>query len=218
MKNFNNIIIPIWKPKDIKSNDIVSIIRKKYNVKAGHAGTLDPFAEGVLIVCTGEKTKNVSNIQMNNKKYLAKIKLGERTNTLDIDGEVIQKKKIPILSKQKIKKVLNSFKGKVKQRPPAFSALRKNNVRLYQFARKDIYISLQARDVSIYAIKLLSFDSNYIDIEIECGKGTYIRSLARDIAAKLDTCGFLYQLKRISVGKFNEYDCKEFQFILDESL
>ena len=218
MKSLNNAVIPIWKPTSIRSNDIVNIIKKKYKLKTGHAGTLDPFAEGVLVICTGNKTKEVSKIQSQNKKYLAKVLLGKQTNTLDIEGDIIRRKSLPRLDENKIKNVLNTFKGKIMQRPPAFSALRKNSIRLYRLARKDIYINLKPREVEIFSIKLKKFKNNYLDIEVVCSKGTYIRSLAKDIAIKLGTVGYLYSLKRLSVGLFDKKDCDRFKFILDENL
>ena len=209
MGNLENKLIPVWKPKNIYSNDIVKFIREKYNVKAGHAGTLDPFAEGVLIICTGSKTKTIEQSQLLDKKYLALIALGKETSTLDLEGEIIRKSYVPELEKDKIVRILKSFEGTVMQRPPAFSALRKNNIRLYHLARKDIYVNLKPRPVKITSIKLISFSKKSIKIEVVCGKGTYIRSLARDIALKLNTYGYLKSLKRLSIGPYDKKSCKE---------
>ncbi len=210
----NNTIIPVWKPKNAYSNDIVNFIKKQYHVKAGHAGTLDPFAEGVLIICTGSKTKDMLESQSMSKKYLALISLGEETNTLDSTGDILKKKFVPKLTKSQIENVLKDFKGETMQRPPAFSALRKNSVRLYNLARKDIYINLKPRLVKILSIKLISFNQNSIELEVVCEKGTYIRSLARDISAKLDTCGHLKSLKRLSIGPYDKNSCKDINFKL----
>lgn len=207
MSDLNNTVIPIWKPKNIYSNDIVKYIRKKYNVKAGHAGTLDPFAEGVLIICTGSKTKTIEENQSLDKKYLASIALGEETNTLDFSGEIIRRSEVCRLTKAKVKKALKDFEGEIMQRPPAFSALRRNSVRLYRLARKDIYINLKPRPVKVISIKLISFGEKFIDIEVVCGKGTYIRSLARDIALRLNTYGHLTSLKRLSIGPYDKESC-----------
>jgi len=217
LKDLKNTLIPVWKPKNIYSNDIVAFIRKKYNVKAGHAGTLDPFAEGVLIICTGSKTKNIEENQSLNKKYLALIALGEETNTLDLEGETIRRGCIPELGEVQIKKILKSFEGIIMQRPPAFSALRKNNIRLYRLARKDIYINLKPRPVKIISIKLISFSRKSIKIEVVCGKGTYIRSLARDIALRLNTYGHLKSLKRLSIGPYDKKSCKEINLSLGKN-
>ena len=213
-----NAIIPFWKPKNIYSNDIVRFISKTYNVKVGHAGTLDPFAEGVLVVCTGSETKKASLIQLKPKTYLARIKLGEETDTLDSDGEVIRKKNIQKLDIDTIKNTIKKFKGEIDQRPPAFSALRKNNVRRYTLARKDIYLILKARKIKILSIKLISFKSPYINLEIKCGKGTYIRALARDIGKALNTYGYLYSLKRLNIGSFDKKECDKFKHLINEDL
>ena len=217
MKSFNNTLIPVWKPVDVYSNDIVRAIGDKYSIKAGHAGTLDPFAEGVLIVCTGTETKKITENQILKKKYLATIHLGEETNTLDLLGEVIRKKSIDKkISRKDIEKALSKFKGTVMQRPPAFSALRRNNVRLYSLARKDIYISLKPRPVDIQSLRLVSMGENSIEFEVVCGKGTYIRSLAKDIALELGTLGYLKKLIRLEVGSYNKNSCYEIGSILGE--
>ena len=216
MSDFKDTFIPIWKPKDIYSNDIVKVVRKKYNVKAGHAGTLDPFAEGVLIICTGTKTKEIDKLHLEEKKYLAGIKLGEETDTLDVNGKILRKKEVPNLDKETVLKTLEEFQGDLMQRPPAFSAVRKNSIRLYTLARKDIYVNLKPRKVHISSIKLVSLKENFIEIEVLCGKGTYIRSLARDLALSLNTYGYLHSLQRLSVGSFDKEKCDEFNFILGE--
>ncbi len=217
MKSFNNTLIPVWKPVDVYSNDIVRAIGDKYSIKAGHAGTLDPFAEGVLIVCTGTETKKITENQILKKKYLATIHLGEETNTLDLLGEVIRKKSIDKkISRKDVEKALSKFKGTVMQRPPAFSALRRNNVRLYSLARKDIYISLKPRPVDIQSLRLVSMGENSIEVEVVCGKGTYIRSLAKDIALELGTLGYLKKLIRLEVGSYNKNSCYEIDSILGE--
>ena len=218
MRNLENSIIPIWKPKNIYSNTIVDIVKRVSKSKAGHAGTLDPFAEGVLVVCTGDKTKIISDIQSQNKRYLARIALGEETTTLDVFGDVLKRKKIPNIDMERIESTLKDFKGKIMQSPPAFSAVRRNNVRLYSLARKDIFIKLKPREVEVFSIKVTQLKKKYIDIEVKCGKGTYIRSLARDIATEIGTVGHLRSLKRLSIGDFDKKKCEDFKFILDENL
>ena len=212
LENFANTLIPVWKPKNIYSTDIVRFIKNKYRVKAGHAGTLDPFAEGVLIIATGSKTKVIEDNQLLSKTYHGAIELGKETNTLDVLGETFKQKPLIRISENKVKDVLSTFEGNIKQRPPAFSALRKNNVRLYKLARKDIYINLKPREVEIYSIKLISFKDNIIEIEVKCGKGTYIRSLARDVALSLGTYGYLKSLKRLSIGPYDRDSCVNINF------
>ena len=218
MKNLENSIIPIWKPKKIYSNTVVDIVKRVSRSKAGHAGTLDPFAEGVLVVCTGDKTKSISDIQSQSKRYLARIEFGQETTTLDIFGDVLRKKKVPKIDMMEMESALKDFKGKVMQSPPAFSAIRRNNIRLYSLARKDIFIKLKPREIEVFSIKAKKLKENFLDIEVECSKGTYIRSLARDIATKIGTVGHLSSLKRLSVGVFDKKKCEDFNFILDENL
>ena len=143
--------------------------------------------------------------------------MGEATNTLDIEGDIIKRKQIPKVNRKQIKATLKRFEGNILQRPPSFCALRKNNVRLYELARKDIYIRLKARPVFIKSIELLSFDKNKIDIEVVCGKGTYIRSLAEDICKEIGTVGHLLALKRISIGSFSKEKSFPYSYFLNES-
>ena len=140
MIHIDNKLFPVWKPRNVRTNLIVEKIRSLYNVKVGHAGTLDPFAEGILLICTGSKTKDISKAQSLTKVYHAKILLGSETNTLDIDGFIVKTKCVRNFSKNELNEVLAEFVGDILQRPPAFSALKKNNVRLYKLARKGIYL------------------------------------------------------------------------------
>ena len=200
-------LFSVWKPINVRTNLIVEKIRSSYNVKAGHAGTLDPFAEGILIICTGNKTKDISKAQNLSKVYLAEISLGSETNTLDIDGFIVKTKSVLHFSEHELKEVLTEFVGDILQRPPAFSALKKNNVRLYKLARKGIYINLLPRNVKINSLNLISYDDKRLTVEINCEKGTYIRCLARDIALRLGTYGHLNSLKRMSIGDYNKDSC-----------
>ena len=200
-------LFSVWKPINVRTNLIVEKIRSSYNVKAGHAGTLDPFAEGILIICTGNKTKDISKAQNLSKVYLAEISLGSETNTLDIDGFIVKTKSVLHFSEHELKEVLTEFVGDILQRPPAFSALKKNNVRLYKLARKGIYINLLPRKVKINSLNLISHHYKRLTVEINCEKGTYIRCLARDIALRLGTYGHLNSLKRMSIGDYNKDSC-----------
>lgn len=207
MISVNNTLFSYWKPKNIRSNLIIEKIRTKYDVKAGHAGTLDPFADGILLICTGTKTKDVSKAQDLNKVYLAQIKLGAETNTLDRDGFIIKSKSIPDINQNTIKGAMSNFLGEILQRPPCFSALKKNNVRLYKLARKGIYLNLRPRIVRINSLSLISFDRDKLIIEVNCEKGTYIRSLARDLGIALGTYGYLEELTRKSIGQYDKKSC-----------
>jgi len=201
----DNNVIPIWKNTGITSYDVIRKVKKKIgNIKIGHCGTLDPFAEGVLILCLGDKTKDISMFADYEKEYIATIFLGEETDTLDTTGEIIYKKNIPKIDTDIIEKAIQSFQGEILQIPPYFSALKFKGMKLYEFARKDIFIRKKARIVTITDIKLLDIEDNKLKLYIKCKKGTYVRSLARDIAYKLNTVGYLTDLKRIAIGPYNE--------------
>ena len=203
-----NAIIPIWKPVDWTSFDVVKKIRSQIKpAKVGHAGTLDPFAEGILMLCTGEFTKRVGTFMDKEKEYIAKIRLGEETDTLDLTGKVIKTSDIYELTRDKILKVIQQFVGVVKQEPPMFSALKVNGQPLYKFARKGINFPRKMRNVNIHDIQLIKWTPNTITLKVICGKGTYIRSLAKDISIKLDTVGHLIALKRTRIGEYKENNC-----------
>ena len=196
-------IIPIWKPVNYTSFDVVRNVRDYVGFKkVGHAGTLDPFAEGLLMICTGNKTKEVEKMMNQKKEYIAEIKLGLETDSLDSTGLIIYKKNIPIISEKKIIETLEIYKGEIKQRPPSFSALKINGLPLYKFARKDIFIHLKKRKIKIYDIQLISYSKDIIKLKIICGRGTYIRTLAKDISRSLNTVGYLDKLIRTKIGNY----------------
>ena len=200
-----NKVFSVWKPPQITSYDIIRKIKSKFkNIKIGHCGTLDPFAEGILIICTGDFTKKTSQFMDYPKTYLADIKLGEETDTLDCTGSIIKSNKIDSnLSEIDILNVLKKYVGEINQVPPYFSAKKICGVKMYSFARNDIFIRTKPFKVKINSIELLSFSNFVISLKINCNKGTYIRSLARDISNELGTYGYLSKLKRVSIGDFN---------------
>ena len=199
-----NSIFPIWKPAGITSYDVIRKLKTVYKgVKIGHCGTLDPFAEGVLVICTGKMTKSISGIVDCEKEYIFNMKFGKETDTLDCTGNVIRQKNTEI-DINFFTEIIKTFKGEVEQRPPYFSALKINGIRFYEFARKDIFINLKPRKIYILDIKDLSFSKDEAEVYVKCTKGTYIRSLARDISYKLNTCAYIDKLKRISVGEYNK--------------
>ena len=205
-----NAIIPIWKPVDWTSFDVVKKIRSQIKPsKVGHAGTLDPFAEGVLMLCAGKFTKKVESLMAKEKEYIADIHLGIETDTLDLTGNIVKTANIPDLSEEQIKSVLKIFIGEIKQEPPMFSALKVNGQPLYKYARKGINIPRKERIISIYDIELIDYSQDNITLKITCGRGTYIRSLAKDIANKLNTVGHLVALKRTRIGEYNQKNCIE---------
>lgn len=201
----NDNVISIWKNSGMTSFDVIRKVKSQIgDIKIGHCGTLDPFAEGILILCLGSSTKNISKYTNYEKEYVATIILGEETDTLDKTGKIINKKEVPDLSEKNVEEKIESFKGETLQIPPYFSALKFQGMRLYDFARQDIFIRKKPRMISIDDIKLLELKNNELKIYVKCSKGTYIRSLARDIAYKLDTVGHLISLKRIAVGPYSE--------------
>ena len=202
------VVIPVWKPVDWTSFDVVKKLRSQIKpAKVGHAGTLDPFAEGVLMLCTGKYTKQVESFMDKEKEYLAEIQLGSETDTLDPTGKVVETANVPKLTEDKINLVLKEFIGEIKQEPPMFSALKVNGEPLYKLARKGINIPRENRTVNIYDIQLINFTDRTITLKVVCGRGTYIRSLAKDIAEKLNTVGHLTSLKRTRIGEYNQSSC-----------
>ena len=198
------MILNIHKPVGWTSFDVVkkirSITREK---KVGHGGTLDPFAEGVLIIGTGKDTKRLNGITHSDKSYTAVLSLGTGTDTLDTEGNVTDQKQVPALTVEKIESVLHSFLGKTMQMPPMFSAKKINGTRLYKLARKNIEIDRKPVEIHIRDIQFLDYCDHKIIFTVICSKGTYIRVLGKDIAEKLDTVGHLISLIRIRVGGYS---------------
>ncbi len=203
------MIININKPPGWTSFDVVKKVRGIINEKkVGHAGTLDPFATGVLILGTGPDTKKLSDISLSNKTYVADLTLGIETDTYDCDGNTISKAKIPEISKKVVEEILLSFEGISKQIPPMYSAKKVNGVRLYKLARQNKIIKREPIEINISDIQLIKLKSSTITFQVTCSKGTYVRVLGFDIAKKLGTVGFLSALKRISVGPYNITESK----------
>lgn len=199
-----NGIIIINKPKGFTSQDVVSKVKKILNEKkAGHTGTLDPMATGVLPIMIGGATKLSKYLVEHNKIYRATLKLGQKSDTGDSEGNIIEEKAIPQgLEKQYLENILLSFLGKQEQIPPMYSAIKVNGKKLYEYAREGKTVDIPSREIEIYSIKLISFASNEICFEVSCSKGTYIRTLCEDIAVKIGTVGYMSALERINVDKF----------------
>ena len=201
------MILNIYKPKGCTSFYMVKSIRRIIQEKkVGHGGTLDPFAEGVLIIGTGSDTKKLTDITNEKKIYNAELKLGELTNTLDPEGVIIEKQKVPQLDTNIINNVLDSFLGETLQIPPMFSAKKIKGQRLYSLARQNIEVEREPIKIIIDDINLMDFRNNIISFSVKCSKGTYIRVLGKDIAEKLNTVGSLISLKRTDVGSFSIND------------
>ena len=201
------MIININKPTGWTSFDVVKKVRGILKEKkGGHAGTLDPFAEGVLVLGTGPDTKKLTNIASAKKTYRANLNLGKATDTLDLDGKISAEAVVPELTKETIASVLASFIGTKEQIPPMYSAKHVNGQRLYKLARKNKTIERDPVMILIDQISLLDYTEPVITFEVTCSKGTYVRVLGADIAEKLGTVGHLTALTRIRVGTYNIAD------------
>ena len=200
-------IILINKENNCTSNNVVNKIKHILNEKTGHIGTLDPNATGLLPILIGKGTKLSQYLINHDKEYEVVLKLGVKTDTADLEGKIIEEKEVAdnLLEKEKVLDVLNGFIGKQKQVPPMYSAIKVNGKKLYEYARKNVQIELEARKIEIYEIKLgtINQKENTITFTVHCSKGTYIRSLCEDIAQRLGTIGYMKELNRTKVGIFN---------------
>tara|TARA_B100000989_G_scaffold175480_1_gene131621 strand:+ start:3993 stop:4682 length:690 start_codon:yes stop_codon:yes gene_type:complete len=203
-------MILVDKPIRWTSFDVVKYIRKllqlKFKIKkikVGHAGTLDPLATGLLIVCIGKQTKSISEYQDLKKTYTGKFKLGESTLSYDAETSVNEKFEYEHITYHDIKKLAIEFIGKIIQKPPIYSAVKKGGKRLYEYARENIEIEIDNREVNIYDFKIINFSTPYIEFKIECSKGTYIRSIANDFGKRLNSGSYLYELRRTKIGEFS---------------
>ena len=204
-------VVVIDKPKDLTSRDVVNIASKKLKTKKiGHTGTLDPLATGVLVLCVGKATKLVELLTAHDKEYIAEVILGIKTDTLDITGTILEEENTYI-TKENIEKVLKEMIGTYNQEVPIYSAVKINGKKLYEYARNNESVTLPKRMVNIKEIKLIDsikYENNKTIFKIKChvSKGTYIRSLIRDIASKLGTIGVMSNLRRVSQGDFDLND------------
>lgn len=199
-------IIIINKEQGYTSNDVVQIIKKKLNEKVGHTGTLDPMATGVLPILVGKGTLLSKYLINHDKIYVATLKLGIKTDTGDITGDVVQNENVneKCLDDENVRKVLEEIKGEQEQIPPMYSAIKVNGKKLYEYARKGLSIDISPRKINIYNTELINIDkeTNEITFRVSCSKGTYIRTLCEDIAEKLGTIGTMSSLNREKVGDF----------------
>ena len=198
------------KPLTWTSFDVVKYIRKSLvskfkikRIKVGHAGTLDPLATGLLIICIGKQTKQISIYQNLSKTYTGKFKLGETTPSYDAETEVNKSFNYDHIKEKDIINLSQKFTGKLMQKPPIFSALKKNGKRMYEYARENKKIEIQEREINIYEFEIIKFENPYIEFKITCSKGTYIRSIANDFGKKLNSGSYLSELRRINIGEFS---------------
>lgn len=204
MQDINGIIV-INKPKEYTSHDVVAKVKKILNIKkVGHTGTLDPNATGVLPLLLNTGTKLSKYLIEHDKEYEVTLELGIKTDTADIEGNVIKKEEVNWEKLNDIEETLNTFLGEQTQIPPIYSAIKVNGKKLYEYARSGQNINIEPRNIQIYKIELQKIDKqkNEINFRVHCSKGTYIRSLCEDIAQRLGTIGYTKELKRTKVGNF----------------
>ncbi len=203
-------ILNIYKPIGWTSNDVIRRLKPPRKAfKVGHAGTLDPFAKGVLLVCLGRATKKVPELMELEKEYIADIQLGQQTDTLDISGVIDKTAALPTLSSERFESTLKTFSGEILQTPPIFSALKVNGRRMHERARLGETVTPEPRRVTIYSLELLDFTESRLRLRIVCSKGTYVRALARDIASELNTVGYLRKLTRTRIGPYRIKDARD---------
>ena len=197
-------IIVINKPQNCTSHDVVRKAKKILNEKVGHTGTLDPNATGVLPLLVGKGTQISKYLINHDKTYEAVLKLGEKTDTADVEGQVIETKEVEPskLKKENIEEVLKTLVGKQEQIPPMYSAIKVNGKKLYEYARSGETVKIEPRTIEIYDLELIKIENQEITYKVHCSKGTYIRTLCEQIAEKLGTVGYMKELKRTQVGEF----------------
>ena len=206
VRNINGIVV-LDKANGLSSNAALQEVKRLYEAnKAGHAGSLDPLATGVLPVCLGEATKVSQFLLDSDKRYRARIKLGIRTDTGDSEGSIIERNEGISVSRKAVERALTKFKGEVEQVPPMHSAIKMNGVPLYKLARKGIAVEREPRLVTLYQICLVEFVNSELELEISCSKGTYIRTIADDLGQELGCGAHVIELRRTQAGVFTEKD------------
>lgn len=225
-KNLQNLdflsgqLILIDKPVNWTSFDVIAKLRRLIKVKkVGHAGTLDPLATGLLIVCTGKKTKEIANYQEQRKKYIGIITLGKSSPSMDLATDITEKSVPENLTEEKIFEVRNKFLGKIEQVPPMFSAIKHKGKALYKLARKGKEVEREPRQVEIYSFEITKIELPDIHFEIACSKGTYIRVIANDFGNELGCGGILSLLRRTEIGDYkvdDAYLMNEFSSLFTE--
>ncbi|MHB1007219.1 MAG: tRNA pseudouridine(55) synthase TruB [Chloroflexota bacterium] len=200
-------ILNVYKPAGPTSHDVVGTVRRlSKQRRVGHAGTLDPAAAGVLLVCLGQATRVIEYMAEHDKEYCAEISLGQGTDTYDATGRPVGESLVPAVGQAEVESALASFIGDILQRPPAYSALKKDGQPLYKLARAGVPVEPPERIVHIYSIDLLDWEPPRLTIKVRCSKGTYIRSIAHDLGQRLGCGGHLSGLVRLASGRFRLED------------
>jgi len=212
-------ILLVDKPSGVTSHDVVDMVRHKFGIRqVGHAGTLDPLAEGLLIMLVGKATKLFEKFVGFDKEYFGILKLGEVTTTCDCQGEVTKTGDVALATEEKIKEAFARFEGPIDQIPPMVSALRVKGKRLYKLARKGITIDRQPRKIKIYKLVIQKVNLPYIEFYTHCSKGTYIRKLAEDIGDAIGCGAHIVKIKRLSVGPYKLEDAISVDDITPQAL
>ncbi|GAB4186634.1 MAG: tRNA pseudouridine(55) synthase TruB [Wenzhouxiangellaceae bacterium] len=204
-KHYRDIdgILLVDKPPEASSNQVLQQVRRGYNArKAGHTGTLDPFASGLLVCCFGQATKISGMLLDGDKTYRATLQLGQATATGDREGEVTAEADVPALDPAHIQSLFDAMQGPQAQTPPMYSAIKVDGKRLYKLARQGIEVERQPRQITIHRLQLLDCKADSIEFEVRCSKGTYVRVLGETIATELGSCGHLSALRRTGLGPF----------------
>lgn len=197
-------ILLVNKPAGMTSHSVISKLRKKLGIKKiGHAGTLDPSATGLLVICIGQATKISSYVMDGDKTYQTKFEFGKATTTYDTEGEIVSTKDASHITREQIVSAFPSFTGSILQKPPVYSAIKVQGKKLYQYARSNIEVEIQARPVIIDSLKLLSFESPMAELEMDCSKGTYVRSLVHDLGEKLGVGASVISIHRTRSAPFS---------------
>lgn len=215
-RNISGIVV-LDKEQGLSSNAALQQVKRLYEAnKAGHTGSLDPLATGVLPLCLGEATKVSQFLLDSDKRYLARIRLGQRTDSGDSEGNIIARCEDIVPSRDEIESALMQFRGEIDQIPPMYSALKVDGVPLYKLARKGAKVERKPRQVTVYSIELLEYTENELELDISCSKGTYIRTIADDLGQVLGCGAHIVALRRTQAGVFTEQDCVSRQFLVDE--
>ena len=215
MKRIIDGILLLDKPSGITSNAALQQVKRLYQAKkAGHTGNLDPLASGVLPICFGQSTKFSRFLLESNKQYTVKLIFGTKTDTGDADGQIILQQPVPNFSQNDIEQALLAFTGSIEQIPPMFSAVKHKGQPLYKLARKGVVIERAPRKVCIYNLQYISYVDNILTLDVECSKGTYIRTLAENLAEHLNCCAHVIALRRTKSGPFAIHNTVQLDFLV----
>ncbi len=197
-----NGVVVIDKPKGVTSHDVVGMMRKRFGTRrVGHTGTLDPMATGVLPICIGNATRAADMLIESDKEYIAEFILGKTTDTLDIEGQILEERKV-LVTEDEVRDTISKFVGKISQIPPMYSAIKKDGKKLYELAREGKEIEREAREITIYSIDIKRIDLPKVEIDVKCSKGTYIRTLCDDIGKALGCGATMTELRRVATAGF----------------